>query len=295
MEKCIICESTNVKTLKAVISDFLLERIWENKRDKHTTIIHCQNCGFSFWKLRPTEEEMEKLYAGYRNEYYQKQRQKYESWYSKEINDFNGNDEAYRVNQNHMDRVFSENAIEPSAIHSVLDYGGDTGLNIPRGLQNATKYVFDISGVRPAKGVIGIDSFDELMQKRFDFVMCQSVLEHVTNPIHIVRNISTLAANGIVLLEVPYDSPFVKIKRNYLQFLFDKRFTMKQLFERALLMLKNPYRMHEHINFFTPKALEYMMEKEGWEVMDVRIENMKGNLGQGHIISAVARVPGKKG
>jgi hypothetical protein len=127
--ECLICGSGVVTVKQAVISDFLLERIWDGKKEKQTELIFCKDCGFAFYSLRPTDEEMSRLYSGYRNEQYRKQRQRFESWYTEEMNNHNEDMEAYESRQNHMTKILQENAIDVSAVRNALDYGGDTGLN----------------------------------------------------------------------------------------------------------------------------------------------------------------------
>ena len=85
MERCLICENENLKIKPAIVSGFLLERIWDNSIDRETYICHCQKCGFAFFALRPDDNEMEKLYKNYRDDFYQKQRQKHDSWTKKII------------------------------------------------------------------------------------------------------------------------------------------------------------------------------------------------------------------
>ena len=289
--ECLICGSNNNTVKQAVISDFLLERIWDNEKNRRTELIFCGDCGFAFYSLRPTDEEMSRLYSGYRNEQYQEQRQKFESWYTKEINNCKEDMEAYESRQGHMKNIIQKNAIDVSAIQSVLDYGGDTGLNIPLVFDNAEKYVFDISGVKPEPGVTGIADLDELKKKKYDYIMNTAVLEHVSDPYKILTNISEILGNGgLVYLEVPFDSPFYKKKSDNLQFLFNKKFSKTAIFKQFLRTLKNPYIMHEHINFFTPRSFEIMVRNAGWEIIDIRVETVKSHIvGRGQTLSVLAR------
>jgi hypothetical protein len=65
IQKCLICDSEQLDIKPAVISGFLIERIWNNSIEKETAICHCQKCGFAFYARRPEESEMEKLYKKY--------------------------------------------------------------------------------------------------------------------------------------------------------------------------------------------------------------------------------------
>jgi len=288
--ECLICGSSSTTVKQAVISDFLLERIWDNKIDKQTELIFCSGCGFAFYSLRPTDEEMSRLYSGYRNEQYQEQRQRFESWYTEEVNNCREDAEAYESRQEHMRRIILD-AVDVSTVRSVLDYGGDTGLNIPRVFSNAEKYVFDISGVEPEAGVTGIADPDELRKRKYDFIMNTAVLEHVSDPYRLLKNISEVSKDGgLIYLEVPFDSPFYKRRLDDLQFLFNKKFSKKVIFEQFLRTLRTPYIMHEHLNFFTPRSFEIMVRNAGWEIMDTRVEKVRNPIvGRTRILSLLAR------
>jgi hypothetical protein len=289
--RCLICGSSNNTIKKAVISGFLLERIWDNKKERTTELILCNDCGFAFFSLRPTDEEMSRLYSGYRSDQYQEQRQKFESWYTKEINNWNENTEVYESRQEHMKNMITENSINASEIKSALDWGGYTGLNLPRIFVNAEKYVFDISGVRPEPGVTGIVTMEELNERKYDFIMIAGVLEHLSDPYQMLENASKASGDGgLIYLEVPIDSPFYKKKPSNLQFLSDKRFSKRAILKHFWYTLRNPYTMREHINYFTPRSFETMVKNMGWELIDIRVENMKGHLGNEIFVSVLAKI-----
>ncbi|GMO58086.1 MAG: hypothetical protein Ta2G_18130 [Termitinemataceae bacterium] len=279
MNDCLICGSKNVEIKKAVIADFLLERIWNNKKDKKTDLIHCKECGFAYFKQRLNEEEASHLYTGYRNGCYQQQRQKYESWYTKEINNFTSDDVAYNFSQETMEQIFCEANINIEEIKIALDYGGDTGKNIPRIFNKDTKkYVYDISGVDTEKDVIGLTDLNVVRNTKYDFIMNTGVLEHVSSPKEIVLIIkSLLRDNGITYIEVPFDSPFHKVPTDYIQFLFNKNFKIKALIDRFILNLKYPYKMHEHINYFTPESINKLLQNCGLDVKTVRVIRSKSS------------------
>ncbi|GMO48542.1 MAG: hypothetical protein Ta2B_30290 [Termitinemataceae bacterium] len=279
MNSCLICGSVNTETKKAVIVDFLLDRIWNNQKDKNTILIHCKECGFAHFKHRFNDEEASRLYSEYRNDVYQQQRQKYESWYTKEINNFTGDEEGYNFSQKTMEQIFLEAELDIDEIKTALDYGGDTGKNIPRIFkENTKKYVFDISGVQTEKDVIGLTDLNIVKNNKYDFIMNTAVLEHVSSPEEIVVTIkSLLQNNGIVYIEVPFDSPFHKVPTDYIQFLFNKNFTKKALIDRFILNLKHPYKMHEHINYFTPESVEKLLQKNGFDVKIIKTVRAKSS------------------
>jgi predicted nucleic-acid-binding Zn-ribbon protein len=276
MCKCIICESSNIEVKNAVITDFLLERIWDNKKDKNISLIHCNECGFANFSERLNDAESSKLYTGYRSEEYQKQRQKHESWYTKEINSFTTDELEYIARSKNMESIFKSNNVNTDNIKSALDYGGDTGKYIPKILHNAKKFVYDISGVKPEDGVSGITNTDDLNKIKYDFVMSCHLLEHVSSPKEVVGILkSLLSQEGIIYIEVPYDSPFHKHTVNYLNILFNKNYSLKAIIERGILTIKHPYRMSEHINFFTPTSLKKLVTEAGFEIIEVKTFSLK--------------------
>jgi hypothetical protein len=93
---CVVCNSKNVIKLPGVISPFITARIfgWEptlmqnNEGFQFTTYpicgtVRCQACGYIGGDVRFDDEEMGKLYTGYRDEEYTALREKYEPGYRK--------------------------------------------------------------------------------------------------------------------------------------------------------------------------------------------------------------------
>jgi predicted nucleic-acid-binding Zn-ribbon protein len=55
-QECLICGSNNVELKNASVLDFVAERIWVGWGE--TKIIHCKECGFAFYELRLSDEEV---------------------------------------------------------------------------------------------------------------------------------------------------------------------------------------------------------------------------------------------
>ncbi len=287
MSACLLCKTDNVETVPALTGEFLAERISSCERE--TTLIHCRECGFAYFSKRLSNEECEKLYSGYRNADYQKQRQKYDIWYSAEINELIGKNQKEIKNRNKNLTEILKKHTNLSEIESVLDFGGDTGVFIPEEL-SAAKYVYDISGIETVDGVIAL-SKDELNDRKFDFVMCCHVLEHVANPFEIIDDIKKYLKNdGYFYLELPFDSPFYKNNLSYFDFLFNKYFSLRILFLQFFknLKLKKPL-MSEHINYFTQKSTEKMLLGLGFEILESKITKIDCEWNKQNIISVFAR------
>ena len=93
--KCMICGNDNLEYRDTVISDFVMDRISEDfvpGKNRKTRLCYCPECTFAFYEYRMTDEEQGRLYRNYRDEEYQKTREKYECWYTPKINEALNND-----------------------------------------------------------------------------------------------------------------------------------------------------------------------------------------------------------
>lgn len=147
--KCIICGSDKIRTVQTKISDFLVAKIFgENEvgNDYTVNLCHCDECTFSFYDRRLTDEESNRLYDGYRSTEYQKIRGKYDCWYTEKINDAINNDSmALKEQQRVIEKMVRENV--PKNIRVALDYGGNQGDTFTDLLGTEEKYVYDISDI----------------------------------------------------------------------------------------------------------------------------------------------------
>lgn len=223
-ERCIICGGACIES-KAHFSPFIAEREFLGQSPK-TKLITCQACGISYSSYRPSDVEMNQLYAGYRNEDYYTMRHKHEPQYTRAENEQSASKE-YIISR--QDSLYAFLLDDISHVYTILDYGGDEGQFIPRQFKLAKKYVFDISGANAYEGVEKIGDFSELAGRKFDFVMCCHLLEHVSDPLQIISNIvDCVADNGYLYIEVPFETKFLRYSK---------------------------YPFSEHINFFTEETM----------------------------------------
>jgi hypothetical protein len=161
----------------------------------------------------------------------------------------------------------------------VLDYGGDHG-DLVRGLfENASAFVYDISGVPAAEGVTGTS---DPAACRADLVINSNVLEHVGFPRRLVREIMEITpSGGLVFLEVPCESPLGLAR------------TLRRAAQIGIMTLTRPalatsvtrpsglYMMHEHINYFTERSLATLMTSSGCQVIASGSYLANGRAGKG--------------
>ena len=250
-------------------------------------LCYCKDCTFAFYDYRMSDEEINRLYYNYRDENYQKQREYYECWYTKKVNDaLNFDSKNIQEQQMIIEQIISQNIHREIKI--ALDYGGNEGRTFTDKIGTQAKYVFDISGIPTIKGVKRIANFDDLKNYKFDFVMCNHVFEHLTQPLSMMQNFRQLAQpDTIFYIEVPSENPFThsagkhSLKKN-ISLLFNPNFNIYLLAKYYFQMKKcPPMPMKEHINFFTPESIRKMAEVSGFNVINIQ-ENIE-NSALGHM------------
>lgn len=255
MKKCIICGNPHTKKLKANFVPFLTERMFNNE-NKQTSFIYCPVCNFYFSEYRPNEEELGRLYKDYRGEEYQKQRQKFEPAYTEEFNKSLGFSEDVIAFRKYSMMQIIKNFILPENIKTVLDWGGDAGQYIPDEFVNAEKYVYDISGIKTQEGVQLLTSKESLKNRHWDLILCDHVLEHLSDPVSTVNEIISLMDKGSYLY---VELPLEKYAEEY-RLQGDK---------------KESTFIHEHINLFSTQTLENLFMRPDITILENTI-NIQG-------------------
>lgn len=286
--KCLICGSKNVNQYDAKFAEFIVARVFDGK-NKDFNLVQCKDCGFSFFTYRFEDKEVQKLYTNYRDDEYQKQRQFYDSWYTKSINDLIGKNKKEIKSRNANLTKILKTYADISKIKKVLDFGGDEGQFIPNILNNSQKYVYDISGVKTLDGIISLKTLDDCKKITPDFVMCNHVLEHVVNPLAVVEDIKSILKSGAYLyVELPFDSPFYKNSFSNLQYLFNPYFSLKNIWKQYIKMKQsNAYLMNEHINYYTPASIELLLKNSGFKILYNDVIDIKSEIGNSKAISTL--------
>ena len=228
-----------------------------------TKLCYCLRCTFAFYDYRITEEENFHIYNNYRDESYQKLRERYEYWYTEKVNTaLNDDVNVLREQQRVIESIIEKNISRE--LREALDYGGNEGKTFTDRIGTRGKFVFDISGVKTIDGVNGISDFEELKQHSFDFIMCNMVFEHVSYPLEILKNLKEIGdEDTLYYIEVPDENPFIKgnkfsIWKNW-PLIFNRNLSIVHLIKSYFKQLKDPFMpMKEHINFFTEKRSNRM-------------------------------------
>ena len=242
---CVCCGSSRTESFDGYFFPFISVRAFGVER-KETCLLHCKDCDFYYSEFRPTPEQMERIYIGYRNEEYQKQRQSFEPGYTVEFNASLGGEVEAR---DRKDGIFAmvNKYCPPEEITYILDYGGDHGQFFPEQYEHAQRYVYDISDMELVQGVNRLTSIDELGSYQWNLILCCHVLEHLSYPREEVKKIfGIMPVGGFLYVEVPYEDYFF-----------------------PYLEKNEAVPVHEHINFFNEKSLYALFNALSIAVLEV--------------------------
>ena len=237
---CVACNHPFTFSGRAVFREFLRARMFGGK-DKDTAIQFCPSCGMYFSSYRPNNEEMGLLYSGYRDEEYQKQRQKYDHYYTPEFNRelYDPADKGALRKKGIID--FIKDVIDIEACKQVLDFGGDKGQFIPDDFITADRYVYEISGTDTVDGVKMIVDKNVLEKYDWDLILCNQVMEHLSDVQDYFSDlVSFMNEKTYLYVEVPNE----------------------RLFENSDLIW-----IHEHINMFSERAFWKLSTQNGVRIV----------------------------
>lgn len=240
--RCIICDSNKTKFNRATIAEFIRERC--EIKESHTRSIFCLECTFVFFERRLSEIEVQKLYANYRGNDYNKLRLKVESSYIDYIRMFDDKYSAYWVGRTNeiLEEVRKINQMDAV---DVLDFGGD-GMIPARIIPGANISIDD-----PAHGTTA--DYDS----KYDLIFASEVFEHLSNPsFHISALSKKLKPTGFLIIDVPMEYTGA-IKQEW----------DKQCFENQGSLIS----MHEHINHFSIESMKTLVAKNNLKLISIKI------------------------
>jgi hypothetical protein len=256
--RCICCFCERLLRSPAILMPFLAKRIFNHEpteitqdwglRDIPTGLayslcntLECEDCGVLFLDYRFSDDELARLYKDYRGDEYNELRIRFEPNYAASAI-------HYTVRAQYLDDVEAVLAPYLPERPTVLDWGGDSGVNSPFRYKAKSLHVYDISGVA-VSGEAQSVSREECRQHAYDLVACSQVLEHVSYPVDVLKEVTqTLGPQSILYLEVPFEGIFQSAQ-----------------YKRPLGEKKRHW--HEHVNFFSPKSLQTLAHSCSLEVL----------------------------
>lgn len=281
---CISCGSRALARYVAAVEPFLLERV-PALRTATVRLVRCRECGLAFYVPRLEPAELGALYDGYRGPEYQRARQRHEPGYTPEVNAAIGTGaQEVAVRSANMTALLSRHLSLPE-VRSVLDYGGDRGQYIPAALAGARRVVYEVSGVEPLDGIVAVRDWSAAKAERYDLVLCNHVLEHVTSPRRTIEDVASVTHPGSWLyFEVPRESPFDTLRDRRVSAAFKRAILEFPALANLKYRSRGVRKMHEHVTLFTPRALARAVEAAGLDVVETR----EGELDVGYARLEVA-------
>ena len=183
-----------------------------------------------FTDIRFNAAEMRALYDDYRGNAYVDLRERFEPGYRER-------NERLLAGVTHMPLV--ESFLKPLLNFPVtlLDWGGDIGVNTPFKIQAERMDIFDIHSKPPLPGINRVKAGE--IRDDYTLIVCAHVLEHLPYPVNTLREIAGHMRPDTILY---VETPFEEVIRNG---------------------EPEKTRWHEHINFFTIQSLGFLLARAG--------------------------------
>lgn len=295
---CLVCSGDELVGTPAIVAPFIREYALRaaDRPDPPTQalLLTCTSCDMVFYDLRYDDDEIAALYTGYRGERYFELRHRFEPLYTRKYNDIMGRQPAAVDTRKRTVKALICAELGDDAITSVLDFGGDKGQFIPD-FEGAARYVLEVSDVQPAPGVTSVSRLEDLRDP-VDLVMLAHVLEHVSDPIALLAELTAAVGDrGYLYVEVPLDRPKMpppwaaRLQASWVDVV-----TSRPRLTVAVDAVSTPVRVlagdrwipftfprqHEHLNFFCPQSLSCALERAGWQtIVQKQYNHSTGPLG----------------
>jgi len=224
--------------------------------------LFCEDCEFLFLDIRFSEAELARLYENYRMDSYVALREFYEPGYALRNAGLDSG-----INYVSVIEKFLEPHLQMPV--SVLDWGGDTGKNTPFRNGKTIVDIYDISAKSVVEGARIVEKHEAFANK-YDLVVCSNVVEHVAYPARLLCEIKKAMHSGSVLyLEAPFEA-------------------LMRSSPKAPHLVKKHW--HEHINFFSKKSVIALVEKCGFQIIDISEAEIELNGKSGAVFMVACKL-----
>ena len=275
---CVCCGGADLAKNPAVLAPFVANRIFgwepaditaawglrdidEGRAYSVCNSLVCGDCGLVFLDMRFDDDEMSALYSGYRGEEYSATRERFETGYA-------ARNALLEVGAPYMPLV--EKFLTPfiPTQPRILDWGGDTGINTPFRGRAALHHVYDISDKPTVAGAARVER-REVLQENYDLIVLSQVLEHVPDPGAVLAElVAVMRPQTLLYVEVPHED-LVRLRD-------------------ATPALKRHW--HEHVNFFTPEALDRLHSGHGLEIVAQASHEVVAGGRRAHVFSILSQL-----
>jgi hypothetical protein len=304
---CVVCGSKALDAYPAVLSPFVAERL--GRPPTACCLVECRDCSHRFFDAALDDGEMQRLYSGYRDPEYVRVRNRWEPWYTEQVNAAIGNDPAEIASRTQAVGDYLRRWVPAEVLAGrVLDYGGDRGQFIPPAV-GATKYLYDLSGHPPVDGVVRVRDASALKDLAFDLVLASHVLEHVAAPEEFLsrlqRELGSRSEGHWLYVEVPLERHRILKRRVHpkrigraeagpavhrrLPWLVRDFYTTALRVKLDLVPPLGVIKLHEHASFFSERSLRTLLARAGYAVVDGTVGSSSGAAGITRVLRAVAR------
>lgn len=189
--------------------------------------------------------------------------------------DSTGKIEMGRIQADHSERILGRKG-------KILEVGCGRGENllgvVERGWEGfGVEMTEEFAFVAKSKGIqVEVSSAEEskLLSKEntYDVVILAAILEHLYEPQRILKKIhSALKSDGLVFIDVPNEAALSLAIGNLYMKLKGKDWAIN------LSPTFPPF----HVVGFTPKSLKHILEKTGFEILEMRIQKYSNTLPRG--------------
>ena len=281
LSACDCCGSEELDLWPALVAPFIAEFVLD-ARPELCELAECRRCGFRFFDRRFDASEVERLYGNYRGDGYFAVRHHHEPWYTRRFNDAFAQDGRMIAERQAQLLSFVGACSSPLSLERVLDFGGDRGQLIPSQIGRNRRVVYDLSDAPPVAGVEKIVDPHLLEPGNFDLAILTGVLEHVSRPRELLREVATLVDRdrGVLFVQVPWERialdlvPRGELYARYLRALaraprLGRLVDLWSTACRVKLGVAPPLgfvKLHEHLNFFDDRSLRALLVASGLRV-----------------------------
>lgn len=257
--RCLCCGSVKLKKSPSILMPFVahrafdwepvvIDKTWGLKTIKNGNAysicktLYCQECLFLFLDIRFSDNELSNLYKDYRGLEYTSLRELYEPGYSKRNEILNAGIDNIKDIEDFLTPLLKLPV-------SILDWGGDTGKNTPFKNQNKFVDIYDISNKEVMASATKV-TMKKAHSKRYNLIVCSNVLEHTPWPSDVLFDIiKSMNRSSVLYIEVPLENLVLTEKKD-------------------LHIQKKHW--HEHINFFSERSLNLLVQNVGLKVIDLK-------------------------